>query len=216
MKLRSLQIWPATGILASLVALALLAGEHFLDHGKALLPFEHHWLSEYVLSASPIGQAMMRLAFVALGAAAASVAALSNGRTQTGLFAICATGLAAMALFDTDPNLPVHPEQWPTFHGLVHQGCLYVAMSAGLVAMALPSVRPGRNIVDLSLLGMAGLATAIQTVLVAESQGKMTLYGGITERIIVAATLLWVIRYCRACSVKDTIRQCPSSVVSGS
>ncbi|HVT11456.1 MAG TPA: DUF998 domain-containing protein [Fimbriimonadaceae bacterium] len=206
-------IWRRTGVLASLLALALLAAEHFVDHGRALQPFEHHWLSEYVLSMSPAGRSMMRLAFVALSTAAASAAFLSIGKASKILFGLCATGLLAMAFFDTDPNLPVHPQGWPTLHGAVHQGCLYIAMSAGLVAMALNSKR---HLADLRLIGAAGVATAIQTVLVAGSQGKMTLYGGVTERIIVAATLLWVIRYCSTHSVRDTIEECPSSSAFGS
>lgn len=174
----------------------LLIAEHFIDHGSGLVPAEHHWLSEYVLSLSPAGRALMHAAFVALAASALSVAILSREKMQRALFAISAAGLAAMTFFDTDPNSPIHPTNWPTLHGVVHQGCLYVAMSAGLVGMGLHLFREDRSRGGAAILSVAGIATIIQTALVAQTQGKMTLYGGLTERIIVCAVLVWVIGFC--------------------
>lgn len=174
----------------------MLIAEHLIDHGSGLVPVQHHWLSEYVLSQSVAGRVLMRTSFVALAASSLSVAMLSRERIQRALFAVSAAGLAAMTFFDTDPNLPIHPAIWPTLHGIVHQVCLYAAMSAGLLGIGLHIFRRDKSWSGPAIFSVAILATIVQTVLVAETQNKMTLYGGLSERVVVAAVIVWVIRFC--------------------
>jgi len=185
--------WSWIGITSAIATLVLLFAEHFLDHGRDLNPVDH-WMSEYVLSGSPLAVWIMRLAFVALALSALSIAMVSRTRTIKALFLLSAAGLAAMTLLDTYPNDGVQRPKWPLTPGNAHQLLLYLAIGATLVGMAVHARRSQWPRIDRVLLLLAVCATAVQTYLVAVSQahGQMTHFGGVTERVIVAATLVWV------------------------
>jgi hypothetical protein len=105
-----------------------------------------------------------------------------------------------MAFFDTYPNdsFP-HPWRWPLTYGNIHQLLLYGAIGAtlcgiGLRIFVLDRTRAANKIGAL-LFWLAVIATLVQAALVI-AQPTATRFGGITERIIVVATLLWVIGFC--------------------
>lgn len=194
--------WRRAAQISATVSLALLLAEHFLPHGLDLNPVDH-WLSEYALSHSSIARGSMIFTFAALAATAFSVSMISRWWVQRGFFLLSSVALAAMMFFNTDPNdgrifrilLPPTPGNW-------HQIALYVAIGATLLGMAAAELRGDRGSRSdgwkrQSLLGVAVVATGIQTGLVAwsVSERTMTRYGGITERIVVSATLAWVLLF---------------------
>jgi hypothetical protein len=187
-----MQLWKFA---APLATLAILLVEHFLPHGKDLNPV-HHWLSEYVLSDSPLGVALMHAAFVGLAATAVAVMTLPVSRGNRALFGIGGAALFGMTFFDTEPNgIPITHMTWPPTPSQVHKLLLYVALATVLLGMALHShdqTKPKRSPM-LALFGIAAVATAVQTYLIAvsKSQEQPTQFGGITERVVVLATLAW-------------------------
>ena len=77
---------------------------------------------------------------------------------------------------------------------------LFVAMGASLAGIFL-SIRSEHSLgnirrLEVGCLAVALIASAVQLVLVWQSRDQMTLYGGVTERIVVAATLAWVVAFC--------------------
>lgn len=185
-------VWRRVGIASSLVALVLLTTEHFLGHGRDLNPVDH-WLSEYVLSGSALAVWVMRIAFVGLSLAALSVAAVSKEKL---FFILASAGLVAMPFCDTYPNDGIVRPMWPLTAGNVHQLLLYAAIGSALLGIVIQNYRRRCPMPETSLLLFAAIATGVQTYLVADSQatGRMTYFGGITERIIVVAMLAWVMR----------------------
>jgi len=196
--MRDATSWRRIGKAAALLAFLLLLTEHFLPHGIDLNPRDH-WLSEYVLSGSTLARWLMRAAFLALAATAFSVGMTLPSRVPRGLFWIASLGLASMTFFDSDPNDGrSYRIFWPPTAGNLHQIALYLAIGATLAGMVFCwRLRGSRRsiIVQRSSLIVAACATVIQTILVAISQAHhaMTSYGGITERIVVLAMVIWVI-----------------------
>ena len=188
--------------------IALLLPLHFMEHGRDLNPVDH-WLSEYVLSRSAFSQALMHLAFMTLGLAALSVAmSVLHTRPAKGpnwiqradtfaksLFFISAVGLAGMTFFDTDANVEPIVK---SMHGNVHQILLDVAIGAtllGIVWVLSTRTQPRTRVrYESGFVGAAISATLVQACLVlpAELGHRASQFGGITERIIVIATLGWV------------------------
>lgn len=198
--------WRRVGTGSAIAALALLGLEHLVNAAASHLDPVHHWLSEYVLSPSPAARYMMFAAFILLGCAAASVAALSQHLAPKALFAVSSASLVAMAFFNTDPNDGKdYPFRWPLSAGNVHQLLLYAAIGATIAGMALQTIwladpARRRRLLELSLLAVTIAATAIQVGLVARSLPGKTYYGGVTERIVVVAMLGWVLSYCARAS----------------
>jgi hypothetical protein len=192
--------WARSAIAAACVAFAFLCVEHVLPHGPNLIPPEHHWLSEYVLSSAPGAASIMRIAFVALATTAWLVSRLQTRGLGRAVFVLGSLGLGAMTFFDTDPiDGKRYGFQWPLTHGNMHQLLLYVAMGAVLAGIALTARHDSgsgkRRHFEMFLLGLAVLATVVQTVLVTISRDTMTYFGGLTERVIVVATLAWVVSF---------------------
>jgi hypothetical protein len=183
--------------LCAIASLVVLFLEHFIDHGRNLNGIDH-WLSEYVLSDSAPARWLMRAAFVLLAGSALGVSFASSRLWPRLLFGLSGLGLGAMALFNSDPNDGLHTSMaWPLTAGNVHQILLYVAIGGALLGMLSSAIRRNESGSKLEwpLVGTAIGATLLQTWLVSLStqRHEMTRFGGITERIIVAAVLLWVL-----------------------
>lgn len=196
--------WRKVGIGASVVVLLSLTAEYSINLGKPGFDATDHWLSEYVLSDSTLVVLLMKASFFGLGLAALTVGKLSREWFSKMLFFFGATGLAAMAFFDTDPNDGrIYPMHFPPTPGNMHQVLLMVAMGATLLGISLrvfwfQSKQTRRSKYEAFLFGAALCSTVIQTFLsqIADTNHTMTRFGGITERIIVIATLTWVISFC--------------------
>lgn len=188
----SVSVWSA-GVTASILALL-----HILPHGSDLNG-AHHWLSEYVLSQNPSAVWLMKFAFVGLALTAFGVAWRTSVRSSRGLFVTAALALGAMTFFDSDPNDGRHlGMSWPLSAGNIHQLLLYVAIGGTLLGMVIETRRS--SLIQSRLwmwvaVALAIFATAAQTMLVWQSHERlsMTYYGGITERLVVGAMLIWVV-----------------------
>ena len=187
--------WRKCALAGAIAVFVILVIEHLLPHGMDLNARDH-WLSEYVLSHSITARWLMRFAFLALGVTAISVSMTFRERAPRALFQIASLALAAMSILDTDPNdgRPFRMS-WPPTHGNLHQVALYIAIGATLAGMAfaLGRLRPSSGQGFLLIVAIG--ATMIQALLVTISQvqGGMTHFGGVTERIVVGAMLLWVL-----------------------
>lgn len=190
--------WRKVGIVAAFLSLALLLIEHFIPHGIDLDPV-NHWLSEYVLSHSVAAIWLMKAAFLSLAVSALAVAMIAPDRRGRLLFLVASFGLAVMPILDTNPNDGLSQGmKWPPTPGNLHQLALYLAIGAALLGMGLSRARGARRMRPSFLFGVAILATAAQTGLVAASHAvhQATRFGGVTERTIVVAMLCWVIATC--------------------
>jgi hypothetical protein len=180
----------------AILSLLVLFLEHFIDHGRNLNGIDH-WLSEYVLSESAPARWLMWAAFMLLAGSALGVSLASSRLWPRLLFGLSALGLGVMAFFESDPNDGLHTSMsWPPTAGNVHQILLYLAIGGALLGMLSSATgRRAGSRLEWALVGAAICATLIQTWLVAIStqRHEMTRFGGITERIIVVAVLLWVL-----------------------
>lgn len=201
--------WRRFGIFAACAAFLLLLVLHFIPHGKDLNPVDH-WLSEYVLSDSLPARILMRIAFFMLALAALSVAVQVNGALVRWLFLLSTLGLATMPFADTYANNGFRYDiAWPYEAGEWHQIGLYAAIGATILGIALHVFRSRHSTrLEAALLGAAVSATVIQIFVVAVGTSKLVYplagnhpgpivtFGGVTERVIVAAMLAWVISFC--------------------